>query len=852
MISGDNKKTRGQLIAELDDMRRKIIHLASLSEMDAIFKVLPDIYLRMDESGTILDFKSSHPDVLFDLTETYVGRNIEEFLPRNMYESFCRAMGKVKDTGTLEIFECTFPVEHRKNHYEARLLPFSTDVLTIFRNITERKEVEEEIGKHREHLQVMVDERTVELETMNLQLQEEITERKKMEQELREREENYKRLFALGNDARFVYLMEDDGPGRFIKVNDVACRRLGYSREEFLQITPEDISRYSSPDVSCEVTNRLLREGVAIYETIHITRDGVEIPVEISAQLFQHQGQAAVIANARDITERKKAEMALQIAKETAESANRLKSRFLANMSHDIRTPLNSILGFADLLLKESIEARSRRYVNNIINSGDALLNLINDILDFSKIEAEQLDIYPDIFVLRELKESIRSMFEFQFKRKGIEFTITLSPSVPEKVYGDKWRIHQVLSNLLSNAMKFTEKGSVKVDIDYDEGSDQLFFKVEDTGIGIPRSELKNIFQPFMRLQHTGALENGGTGIGLAICRDLVDLMGGDIRVQSMLNKGSRFMFEIPAAVQKVDFDAGPAKKSDIAVSMATNLDRKLNNSILIVDDSAVNQELILEQLKKAGFKYLLQATDGHEAVRLALTHSPDLILMDIQMPVMGGNQAIEELRRSGYTAPIIALSAFAMREHINRSLLIGADAYITKPIDFSRFFSKINPFLKEKPDTGIPNAPLEAERGGSLATGVTGAIGAIHAIGATGTKKSPEKTCTGNNGRNHFIKDSVSKRVRGIFLEDAREKMKVMDLMLEGNETDLVHEKEQIKIIAHNYKGNAGFLGLNQLENTARRVDQAFKNEEPNETLLPLVMELKETLAVILKQNKP
>jgi signal transduction histidine kinase/CheY-like chemotaxis protein len=688
MNNGDTGKTKEQLIAELDELREKMVRLVSLSELETIFKILPDTYFRMDEQGTILDYKAGQFSDLIDNPGQLLGRKIGEILPVDAAGKIMNAMKEARKIQALNVVEYSLAVPGGLQYYEARLLPFEHhQFLSVIRNITERKKTEEEIKQHREHLQAMVEVRTLELEIINQQLKAEIAERENAEEELKS-------------------------------------------------------------------------------------------------------------------------------AKEVAESASGLKSRFLANMSHDIRTPLSSILGFANLILKGNIDDISRKYVGKIINSGDGLLNLLNDILDFSKIEAGQLEVYPQTFLAEELVENIKSLFYLQFEQNGIEFQIKKHPRVPDRLYGDKWRMHQVLTNLLSNSLKFTKKGTVTVEIDYIKTTDRLRFWVKDTGIGIAKKNREDIFKPFTRLQSFKEFEKTGTGIGLAICKNLVNLMGGNIHVKSRLNQGSLFTFDIPAHSKK-------AREEPLTVNITgeiiTDLEKKSGNRILIVDDNPVNQELIREQLRSVGFNSLVLANNGQEAIEQTVKHQPDLILMDIQMPVMDGNEAIGKLRQKGCKIPIIALSAFAMREYINKSLDAGADEYITRPVDFERFFSQISPFLKEKKG-GLEPGPITTT--------------ANHENKKEGT----------------IIKQSISNRVRKVFLEDAQKKLGMLTRALDtGN---FKQSKKELKVIAHNYKGNAGFFGLTYLENAAQQLDQALNNKETDETLIALAQNMTDILKQIIETN--
>lgn len=612
-------------------------------------------------------------------------------------------------------------------------------------------------------------------------------------------EDRYRVLFDMGNDARFVHPVTPDGPGIFTEVNETACKRLEYSREELLTLTPKDIND-PNPQFSMKETMLKLKEkGSVVFETVHVTKTGRKIPVEISSQLFKLDGKPMVMSIARDITERKEAFRKMRALKEEAESATRLKSQFLANMSHDIRTPLNAVLGFTDLMLKEEKNEKSRYYLEKIRYSGEGLLTLLNDILDFSKIEAGQLDIYPQTFLLDELIDNVASIFELQAGEKNIRFEVYKAKDLPEKAYNDKWRLQQTLSNLLSNAFKFTKEGSVTLHAAFDKQTDMLQFSISDTGIGISEEQLVEIFYPFIQLYERGSPIKTGTGLGLAICKNLVDLMGGEIDVGSSKKKGTDFNCHIPANSDKVEEKVGPP---ETAAGPGLDIANK-ENTILIADDNQLNREVIVEQLKSEGYHSLLIAVDGEDAYRIVSSHQPDLVLMDILMPEMDGNEVIARLRREGYNKPIIALSAFAMRGEIENTLSRGATTYITKPIDFDVFFQLLNKYLPS-------STPLT---------------------------------------RSHKIKSTVSKRVREVFLQDAREKTKQLEEISRAG--DMETKLHEIEPIAHNYKGNAAYLGLTELEAAASRLHQGIKSNESLEKVKDNTEHLIHLLKKILEENK-
>ncbi|MCP5046201.1 MAG: response regulator [bacterium] len=538
-----------------------------------------------------------------------------------------------------------------------------------------------------------------------------------------------------------------------------------------------------------------------------------------------HGNVVQIIEYSFDITARKEMEEKLQKSfeevvslKDKAEEASRLKSQFLAGMSHDIRTPLNAVMGFTDLLLKSERRARPRKYLDKIKNSGEGLLNLINDILDFSKIEAGQLDIYPRTFRPLGLVDNLRSIFEMPFNQKSIHFSIEVSGSVPHAVCNDRWRIHQVLTNLLSNSLKFTPNGTVSLHVDYEEPADMMVFKVTDTGIGIEPRNQENIFDPFIQVQPNGNIHQEGAGLGLAICKKLVALMEGDLSLDSTPGKGTRFKVNIPANTTGVrEEHLEPAKETSTGESVPY-LDFKTGNTILIADDNEVNRELISEQLSSTGFQFLMLAENGKQAVEIAMEHSPDLVLMDIRMPEMDGNQAIAQLRKKGYSGPIIALSAYAMREDIDRSLEAGADAYIAKPINFDTFFARISGFLKIKvPRVDGSSQPYK-------------------------NKRIPDDMI-------FTISASVSPKMKKLFIADLEKKGKhIMEILHSGYfET----HKETLESIAHSYGGNAAHFGVPSLESVALQMEGALKEGEPETRQIELVRTLVYIMEKIIQQNK-
>ena len=381
----------------------------------------------------------------------------------------------------------------------------------------------------------------------------------------------------------------------------------------------------------------------------------------------------------------------LQIAKTAAESANKAKSIFLANMSHELRTPLNAILGYAQLLKRDlGLSERQGTAARTIHQSGTHLLTLITDILDLSKIEAGKFELHPAPFDLRAFLRGISDIVRVRAEEKVLTFSCEVSPELPDFVYADEKRLRQVLLNLLGNAIKFTDHGQVGLHVSVgsrDARDASLCFEVRDTGVGLSEDQIEVIFQPF---EQVGEVQrrSGGTGLGLSISSKLIELMGSKIGVKSKAGAGSSFSFQIemPIALSQ------PVALNSIS---AVSGYRGARRNILIVDDMRENRAMLADTLGELGFE-IRQAANGREAVDAARAAPPDLVLMDVRMPVMDGLEAIRHLRRVDElkTLPIIAVSAGVAPEDQARSLAAGADAFLTKPVDHEELIGVLASYL--------------------------------------------------------------------------------------------------------------------------------------------------------------
>jgi two-component system, sensor histidine kinase and response regulator len=536
-------------------------------------------------------------------------------------------------------------------------------------------------------------ERQAQLEETKASVERQVSERTL---ELRESEERFRS--AMEHAAIGMALVAPDG--RFLQVNRSLCEIVGYSEDELLGLTFQDITHPDDLQADLSYVRRVLAGEVKTYqmEKRYVRKGGGLVWILLSVSLVRDaRGEPLhFISQIQDITERMRAEEGLRRAKEAAEAATRAKSEFLANMSHEIRTPMNGVIGMTDLALDTALTAEQRDYLSTVKTSAGALLTVIDDILDLSKIEAGKLHFHPSAFGLRQSVAGVLKPLALRAEQKGLRLACRIEPAVPDALVGDPVRLGQVITNLVGNAVKFTERGEVEIRVTAESvtGAEAwLHFAVSDTGVGIPAAKQAAIFDAFSQADGSMARRYGGTGLGLTISKRLVEAAGGLIWCKSTEGRGSTFHFTMRFGLQA---EAAKCPPQEVPAPPAADAPRL---RVLLAEDNPVNQKLALRLLERRGHSVTL-ANNGREAVEAHEAGGFDLILMDCQMPEMDGFEATAAIRRrefeTGARTPIIAVTAHAMAGDSERCLAAGMDAYVTKPIKPETLFAAIESVTSE------------------------------------------------------------------------------------------------------------------------------------------------------------
>jgi len=520
-------------------------------------------------------------------------------------------------------------------------------------------------------------------------LKEDITLQKAAEDALRDSEERHRTIMETCTDPIVVY----DSQGKTVFINEAFTRVCGWVKKDVIGKRIDFV-----PDEALSATQKAVKrvlggERITDFESRRYRKDGELIDVCLGAALLRDANGESVgmVVNFRDVTAQNQIQAALKKAKMDAESASRAKSEFLANMSHEIRTPMNGVIGMADMLMDTDLTDSQSELLGIVRRSADHLMTIINDILDLSKIEAGKMDLEEIDFSLFAAVEDAAEALSFKAHEKGLELACHIDSDLPVYLMGDPGRLKQIILNLGGNAIKFTEKGEVAIHCRLDTPAGDraiLHFEISDTGIGIPQDKLDSVFESFQQADGSTTRKYGGTGLGLTIARQLTELMGGKIWVQSPGSSGTGTTFHFTVNLE--------VKANQSPPEWAVKIKDFRGKNVLIVDDNRTNRLVLQEMVSSWGFAYG-KAVDGYEAVDLMLRSREknvpyDLVLMDMQMPGMSGFELAKRIKKEGFESiPIIVLTSTGIRGDAKKAGELGIDAYLLKPIKKASLFQALS-----------------------------------------------------------------------------------------------------------------------------------------------------------------
>jgi PAS domain S-box-containing protein len=682
----------------IDISERKLVEEA-LKESEEKFRSImehsADPIFIADQTGKYVYTNKAVTELLGFSPEEMKSKTIASITPPDKLDETFELFKQIKSQGKgfAEIELLKKDGKSMSTDLNAVILP-GGDVYGSCRDITERKQIQKKLLEQYDHLEDLVNERTEKLRVTMAETKD------------------------LYENAPCGY-QSVNPDGKISRINETGLRWLGYSRDELVDskkfadlLTPVSSKAYLS------LFPQLKKRGDIRDLELEISRkDGSKFFISLnSTAIFDSDGQfIRSRSNFFDITKRKNAEKKMIKAKIDAEIANKSKSEFLANMSHEIRTPMNSVLGYAELLTPLIHDKNQKNYLYSIKSSGTSLLTLINEILDLSKIEANKLELHFDFFDTQRFFAEIENIFSAAVAEKGLKFILEISSSMPEAINIDEIRLRQILINLLGNAIKFTEKGYVKLIVlpenpqmtHYRTGRTEeyidLVIEVEDSGIGIPIKHQQRMFEAFEQLDRQNTKKYGGSGLGLAITHKLVEMMNGTITVSSDIKKGSKFKVVLPDVAFLRDFEDNEREKFIDPENVIFN-----KATILVADDVEQNRKLLVDSLRNTDLK-IIEAGNGEIALQFAKKLIPDLIITDIRMPLINGFELLQRLKKDKKLKhiPVIAYSASVMKSQKDKIMNSDFTGLLTKPIKITDLFLELMSIL--------PHQILQAERSSEI-----------------------------------------------------------------------------------------------------------------------------------------
>ncbi|TPE44294.1 PAS domain S-box protein [Pontibacter mangrovi] len=632
-----------------------------------------------------------------------------------------------------------------------------------------------------------------------------ITDKKKSQLALAESEEKFRNIFESFQDVYYRADLE----GRLILVSPSITQLLGYHEDEVLGFPSGQF--YVNTEDQKDIREAVLdQETVRDIEVEMVCKDGTRKTVLLDSRLvYSEMGEPVAMEGVvRDVSELKRTQTALLRAKEEAENLLKVKTQFLANMSHELRTPMNGIIGMIDLLSQINTDPEQSEYIDTLRKSSDALLAILNDILDLSKIQAGKLVLHESGVDLQETLGKIHSLFANRAQQKDLNFTYTLEPDVPRHIITDETRLLQVLSNLTSNAIKFTNAGDVSIHVSAKKLSSKnyrLHVRVKDSGIGISPEDQQLLFTDFTQLDNSSTKTFGGTGLGLAISKQLTHLLGGDIGVESIPGDGSVFWFNIKVR------EASPAEMEEQRLRQQQQHQEfktlQFQPYVLLVDDNQINQKVAQKQLERLGCITDI-ASNGYEAIDHAIKNKYDIIFMDIQMPEMDGVTATKHIKEKLGTdcPPIIAMTAYSMKDDAEKFMNQGMDDYVSKPVKSSDLHAMISKWESNAWEPAAEEtAPAEEELENQEPIIDLAIVEQLKEIGGEDFTKQ--------------LYTEFEEEAAGL-IEEAKK------------ELDVQHYKGILSTL-HQLKGTGFTLGINLLAELAKKIEHDIKNDNFDEVEL-------------------